>query len=242
MTNILAETSPTTRGRIVAVLYLTVLAGGIVAQGSISDGLIVPLDATTTAANIVANKSLYRLGFAIFMIEMAAQIAAAVMFYDILKPVNKSVARLSLIMGLTASGIKIMARLFYYVPLLLLGGASYLSTLEPAQLETLSLLFIKINAHATSMAMIFFGFETVLRGWLVFKSEFLPRFLGVLSMVAGCSWLLFLWPPLASRAFMGIILFAVTGLIISSGWLLVRGIDDAKWRARAALAQTSIWR
>jgi len=76
----------------------------------------------------------------------------------------------------------------------------------------------------------------------VFKSRFLPRFLGVLSMVSGLGWLTFLWPPLGSQAFVGVALFAIAGVVATSGWLFIRGVDDAKWREHAALAATSIWR
>lgn len=84
------------------------------------------------------------------------------------KPVNRSVARVSAIIGVTGSGIKTLARLFFYVPLLLLGGASYLAAIQPAQLEALSLPFIRINNQGAAIALVFFGFEGLLRGWLLF--------------------------------------------------------------------------
>jgi hypothetical protein len=242
MTTRLAEMSPSARGRILAALYLFVIVAGVTAQAVITDGLVVRDDAAKTAANIVANQSLYRLGFTIFMLEMAAQAVASMMFYDLLKPVNRSVARASLILGLTGCGIKTMARLFYYTPLILLGGASYLAAMTPAQLEALSLAFVRINSQGAAIGVVFFGFEGLLRGWLVFKSGFLPRFLGVLSMIAGAGWLTYLWPPLGSQAFMFVALFAIVGVFITTGWLFIRGVDDARWRARAALAATSIWR
>ena len=242
MTNPLAETSPSTRGRILAALYLFVIIAGITAQVFIADRLVVRDDAARTAANILANKSLYRLGYTIFMLEMIAQVGVSLLFYDLLKPVNRSLARTSAVLGLTGSGIKTMARLFYYVPLILLGGASYLTAIQPAQLEALALAFIKINNQGAAIAIIFFGFEGLLRGWLLFQSGFLPRFLGVLSMVSGLGWLTFLWPPLGSQAFIGVALFAIAGVFATSGWLFIRGVDDVKWRARAALAATSIWR
>jgi hypothetical protein len=242
MTNPLAETSPGTRGRILAALYLFVVIAGITAQAFISDRLVVGNDAAKTAANILANTSLYRLGFTIFMLEMVAQVGVSLLFYDLLKPVNRSVARISAILGLTGCGIKTMARLFYYAPLILLGGASYLSALQPAQLEALSLAFLRINSQGAAIGLIFFGFETLLRGWLVFNSGFLPRFLGVLSLIGGLGWLTFLWPPLGSQAFIGVALFAIVGVLATSGWLFIRGVDDVKWRERAALAATSIWR
>lgn len=96
-------------------------------------------------------------------------------------------------------------------------------------------------AETSPIGVIFFGFETLLRGWLLFNSGFLPRVLGVLS-ISGLGWLTFLWPPLGNQAFMGVALFAIVGVILTTGWLFIRGVDDVKWRARAALASTSIRR
>jgi hypothetical protein len=238
----ISETSPSTRGRILAGLYLLVIVCGIAGQVFISDRLVVSNDAAKTAANIVANRSLYRLAFTIFMVEMVAQVVLSAMFYDLLKPINRSVARITAIIGIVGAGIKTLARLFYYTPLILLSGASYLSAFEPTQLAALSLAFIKINNQGAAIGIIFFGFETVLRGWLLFRSEFLPRILGVLSMIGGIGWLTFLWPPLGSQLFTVVALFAIVGVFVTSGWLLIRGVDDAKWTDRAALAATSIWR
>lgn len=238
----LIEGSPSSRGRVLAALYLFVIAGGIVAQILIADRFVDRNDAAATAANILANRSLYRLGFTIFMLEMVAQVAVSALFYDLLKPVNRSVARLSLIIGLTGSGIKTMARLFYYAPLILLSGAPYLASLAPDQLETLSLAFIRINNQGAAIALIFFGFETLLRGWLVFRSEFLPRFLGVFSIVSGLGWLTYLWPPLGSQVFVAVALTAIAGVIATAAWLFIRGVDDEKWRARSVVAAASIWR
>jgi hypothetical protein len=205
MTTPLVESSPSTRGRILAVLYLVVITGGIIGQAIIADRLIDYGDAS-------------------------------------LKPVNRSLARLTMVLGLTGCGIKTMARLFFYAPLILLGGSAGLAAIEPAQLEALSLAFIRINSQGAAIGLIFFGFETLLRGWLIYQSGFLPRFLGVMSMIGGLGWLTYLWPPLGAQVFMFVALFALVGVIATSGWLLMRGVDDVKWRARAALAASSIWR
>lgn len=242
MTSHLRDASPSARGRIVAALYLFVITAGIVAQALIADRMVVAGDAGRTAANIAANRSLYRLGYTIFLLEMVAQVGVTVLFYDLLKPVDRGLARLSMVVGLVGSGIKTMARLFYYAPLIVLGGTAYLSALGQAPLEALALLFVRINDQGAAIALVFFGFETLLRGWLLYRSGFLPRFLGVVSMVGGIGWLTWLWPPLGSRAFMAVALFAVVGVVVTAGWLLVRGVDDAKWFARAELAATSRWR
>jgi hypothetical protein len=238
----LAESSPSTRGRILAALYLFVIAAGITGQAVIADRLIVSGDAAATAANIRANPSLYRLAYTIFMLEMVAQVMTSALFYDLLKPVNRTVARLMAIVGITGSGIKTFARLFFYAPLIVLGGAPYLTAFTPAQLDVLSTVLIRINSAGASIGLIFFGFEGLLRGWLVFNSGFLPRFLGVLSMIAGLGWLTYLWPPLGAQAFIFVALFAIAGVLMTTGWLFIRGVDEARWRERASLAATSIWR
>jgi hypothetical protein len=236
------EMSPSTRGRILAVLYLLVIIGGITAQAVIADSLVTSNDAQKTAASIVANKSLYRLAYTIFMLEMAAQVATTALFYDLLKPVDRGVARLSAIMGLIASGIKTMARVFFYAPLILLSGAAYLTAIDPAQLAVLSLVSIKVNSQAAAIAVSFFGFEGALRGWLIYRSGFLPRFLGVISVISGLGWLTFLWPPLGSAAFTFVAVFAIAGVVLTTGWLLVRGVDDAEWTEQAQRAAASVWR
>lgn len=242
MTHAFPDLSPSARGRILAAIFLVVTVGGIVGQAFILDRMIDPGDATKTAANIVADPSRYRLAYTIFMVEMVAQVVLSLMFYDLLKPVSRSLARIAAVIGVVGAGIKTFARVFHYSPLILLGGAPYLSALEPAQLSALSLAFVKIGTQGTAIALIFFGFETLLLGWLIFNSEFLPRALGVLTMLGGVGWLTYLWPPLGAQAFMFVALFALVGVVVTTGWLFVRGVDDVKWRRRAELSAASLWR
>jgi hypothetical protein len=169
MTTPLAETSPVTRGRILAALYLLVVIAGITAQSFIADRLVVRDDAARTAANILANMSLYRLGFTIFMLEMIAQVGVSTLFYDLMKPVDKSVARVALVIGLTGCGIKTMARLFYYTPLILLGGASYLAALQPAQLASL-FLWPPLGSQAfIGVALFAIAGVIAMSGWLFIR-------------------------------------------------------------------------
>lgn len=237
-----SDTSPVTKARIVAALFLATIVAGIIAQAVISDRLVVFNDASATATNILANTMLYRLAFTIYMIEMACQMAMAVLFYEILEPVNRSVARIALVLGLTGTGIKTLARLFYYAPLILLSGAQYLSPFDASEVQALSLAFLRINGQGAGIALIFIGFQTALDGWLVFKSTFLPKFLGVLSMIAGLGWITFIWPPLGHQLFMFVALIALLGSVAMIGWLFVRGVDEQRWREQATLAAASIWR
>jgi hypothetical protein len=173
---------------------------------------------------------------------MACQIASVVVFYALLKPVNRSVARTAMVLGLTGCGIKTVARLFYYTPLIFLGGASYLSVFDGNQLQALSLAFLRVNDQGAGIALIFFGFETVLEGWLIIRSTFLPKVLGVLGVIGGLGWLTFLWPPLGNQLFLFVALYALIASIITIAWLFIRGVDEERWRGQAAFAAASIWR
>ena len=237
-----AEMSPRTKGRFAGAVYLLYVAAGVYAQAFISDHLVVFSDAARTASNILANQSLYRLGFTVYLLEMAGQIATLVLFYQLLKPVSRTGAMLAAAFELTGCGIKIFSRLFYFAPLLVLGGAaSHLSVFNKEQLDAIALLLLRINDNGAAIALAFFGFSTVVQGWLVYRSGFLPRWLGVIEIIGGFGWLTFLSPPLGMRLFMYVAVFALLGLLAMIVWLLTVGIDEQRWRARAAQASSSIW-
>jgi hypothetical protein len=236
------EMSPTAKARLGGALLLATIIGGVIAQGFIADRMVVTGDAGATARNIVANPNLIRVAFAIFMVEMACQTAHVAVMYDLLKPVNHSLARAAAVFGYVGSGIKTLARLFFYAPLFVLGGASYLAAFDARQLEAVAYLLIRINAQGTQIALVFFGFGALMTGYLTLRSTFLPRVMGVLSLIGGASWLAFVYPPLGNRFFLPIILFALVSCAVTIGWLLVRGVDEKKWYEMAASSSSSIWR
>ena len=234
----IAKSSPRLTARITGVFYLITILTGIFAQGFVSERLVVGGDAAATAANILAHSSLFQLAFAVYMIEMACQIAMTALFYDLLKPAGKSVSLLAAFLGLAGCVIKTMSRLFFIAPLFILGGAHYLSVFSAAQLQALALLFLKVNDRGAGIALAFFGFYAILTGYLIIKSTFLPRILGVWSVVAGVGWLTFLYPPLGYRLFFYI---APVGLLGAAGlmlWLLVFGVNEQRWKEQASAAGT----
>src|ERR1041384_4716758 len=109
MTSPIAEMSPRRKARLTGVLYLITIAMGVIAQGTIADRLVTR-DAATTAANIVSHMSLYRLGFALFMIEMVAQVVMTMLFYELLKPVSRSASLVAAVVGVVGCGIKTLSR------------------------------------------------------------------------------------------------------------------------------------
>src|SRR6266567_3613431 len=230
----IAETSPRLKARITGALYLLTILTGIFAQGFVSGTLVVDGDAAATATNILAHRGLFQLGYAVYLVEMACQIAITALFYDLLKPAGRSISLLAAFLGLAGCVIKTVSRLFYIAPLFVLGGADYLAVFSPEQLQALALLFLKVNDHGAAIALVFFGFYAFLTGYLILRSTFLPRFLGVLSVLGGLGWLTFLNQPLGYRLFPYIAVLGILGAVALILWLLVFGVNEQRWKEQAS--------
>lgn len=240
--NRIVEASPKFKARLAGVFSLLTILGGIFAQGFISESLIINDDAATTATNILSHQSLLWFGFAVYLIEMACQITMTALYYDLFKPVNRSQSLLSAFFSLTGCIIKTFSRLFFIAPLFVLGNDSYLKVFNMDQLQALALLFLKVNDYGAGIALVFFGISTMLKGYLILKSTFLPRILGVLGILAGLGWLIFIYPPLAYRLFPLIALVGLIGAVVHIFWLLVFGVNEERWMEQAELAKESIWK
>ena len=229
----MSQTSPRLLGRIIALLILLIIVTGIFAGGFVSNRLISSGDAAATARNILANQGLYRLGFTVFLVEMVAQVAQTALWYVLLRPVNRSIAVSAAFIDLAGGVIKTFARVFYIVPLWVLlstaGASPLLRGFTPEQVGSIALLLLQINNRGAATALAFFGFSITLRGYLIFRSTFMPRWLGVLSMISGLGWLTFLYPPLGSRAFLPVVLFTLLSLALMIVWLLFFGVSEEKW-------------
>jgi hypothetical protein len=236
VTNKVGEASPRLKARITGVFYLLTILTGIFAQGFVSGRLVVDGDAAATATNILTHKSLFELGFTVYLIEMACQIAITALFYDLLKPAGRSISLVAAFLGLAGCIIKTFSRLFYIAPLFILGGAHYLNVFSPEQLQALALLFLKVNDHGAAIALVFFGFYALLTGYLILRSTFLPRILGVLSVFGGLGWLSFLNQPLGYRLFPYVAALGLLGATALILWLLVVGVNEQRWKEQAKLA------
>ena len=228
------ETSPRNIARLIAVLTLLTVVGGVYALGYVSDRLIVWRDAATTATNILAHRNLYLSAVAVYLVEMALSITTTALFYILLKPAGRSLSLVTLCMGLTACGIKTVGRVLFAAPLYLLGSTRF-HALSPDAINELSLALLLVNDHAAGIAMAFFGFQALLAGWLMLRATFLPRILGVLSILGGLSWLTHLWPPLGYRLGVLGLLVGVVGVLVQIFWFLVFGVNEERWREQAGV-------
>src|SRR6266850_2630326 len=163
MTSRITPSSPRFLARLTGLFFLLTILAGTFAQGFVSERLIDFSDAAATATNILAHRGLFQLGFTVYLIEMACQIATAALFYVLLRPVSKSVALSAAFLELTGCVIKSFARVFFIVPLFVLGGTnssapggvSVLSGFTTQQLQGLALLLLKVNDQGAAMALAF---------------------------------------------------------------------------------------
>jgi uncharacterized membrane protein YidH (DUF202 family) len=190
---------------------------------------VVSGDAAQTATNIVAHQTLFQLGFAGNLIAIATYVVVTALFYQLFKPVNRTVSLLAAFMSLMGCAVLAVGCVFYLAALPALPAAQ--------QSPTLALMFIKLYAQSFNTSFVFFGCYCLLIGYLIFRSTFMPRILGVGMMLAGLGWgLTFLWPPLVHYLSPYVMLSGVgeAALIV---WLLVKGVDSDRWNEQAAASR-----
>jgi hypothetical protein len=227
---------PRLKARIAGLLYLVNVAAGMFAEPFVRARLVVSGDAAATASNILGSQTLYRAAFAAEILAMICEVGLALLFYELFKPVNRSAAALVAFFRLVWAAIFALVSLFHIAPLYLLGGAPYLSAFTPAQLQALSLLSLKLHGVGYNVGLVFFGVECLLLGWLILRSTFLPRVLGALMAIAGLCYLVnsftaFLAPPIAGMLFPYILIPAFPAELGLTLWLLIVGLNPAKWSA-----------
>ena len=237
------EISSRTMSRLTGIFYLAAILGGVFAQGFVAERLINFGNAATTASNILANETLFRSGFTVYLLEMTAQIVMTLLFYYLLKPVSRSGALVATVLGLTGAVIKTVARIFFIAPLFVLHKGSALSGYNPEQLNSLSLVLLRINDEGAAIALAFFGPSTFIQGWLMLKSTFIPKWIGVLAIAGGVAWTSFYWPPLGRSMFNISAIIGLAGSLATIVWLIAYGVNEERFRERAvASATSSVWR
>ncbi len=227
--------SAQTYARIAGVLFLISMVAGGFGEFYVPTKLIVSADATATAKNIIASNSLFRLGFATYLVEAVCDITLSLVMYVLLRPVRKDLALLAAFFGLISTAVFAVAELFYFAATFILGGADYLKTFSPDQLNTLALLSLKFYGYGAGLFMVFYGVAGILRGYLIFRSGYIPKVLGILLAIGGLGFVmrnfaLVLTPAYASDVLL--LPMSIAGVSLTV-WLLARGINVSQWEAKA---------
>ena len=237
-----ARIFPQFYARLCGVLYLYIIVAGIFAELFVRSRLIVSTDAAATAGNIMANEELFRIGFSGELLHLTFDVAVAVILYVLLRPVDRNIALLAALMRFACDIILAVASLSHFVALRLYDDSGYLDAFSPDQLHTLALFALKLHGDGYAISLTFFSFACLALGYLIFRSGFLPRTLGVLMAVAGVCYLIdtfshFLAPAFASSLFPALFVPIFIAELSLALWLTVKGVNVGKWTEKASAAE-----
>ena len=220
-------TSTENPGRFAGLLYIALSLPGVFAMVYVPGKLIVHGNAVATASNISASEPLFRLGIAAQLISQAGFIFVALALYHLFKGVNRRLASLMVTLVVVQIPIAFLNELNYIAALILVRGADFLSLFEKPQREVLAMLFLNLHSQGIVVAEIFWGLWLFPLALLVYRSRFLPRFLGVWLVIDGFAYVILsltiiLLPQyqdkvstISQPAFFGEVAFMV--------WLLIKG-------------------
>ncbi|HEY9422836.1 MAG TPA: DUF4386 domain-containing protein [Thermoanaerobaculia bacterium] len=226
--------------RLGGALYLIIILGGLFGEALIRNRMIVPADASATAANIKSMESLWRIGIAGEFFMLMCTTCLALIFYKLLRPVSKDLAMLVVFFNLISVAIEAVNEQHLLAALFPLANAESLKLFQPEQLHAMTALTLKSYSYGFGISLIFFGFECILLGYLIFKSGFFPRTVGVLMAIAGACYLinsfaLITAPRVSSMLFPTILIPAFIGEAAFCFWLLAKGVNASAWSRRAAV-------
>jgi len=238
------EHSPQAYARLAGVSWLMTILTGTLAMFA-GGSVVVSGDAAATAARILTHEPLFRMGIAANLSATAWYLAATLFVYGLLKPVNRSLSLLAAFFSLVGCAVGVVGFAFQLAPLVVLGGAQYLSAFTAEQLRALAFLFLRLQGQASNIGFVFFGLHCLLVGCLVLRSTFLPRAVGVLMVCAGLGWLTdslasLLSPPFAPHLAPYILIPGILGEATLTLWLLVMGVNVSRWKVQAGAA--GAWR
>lgn len=234
----LADPSPRTKARLAGLSFLLYVVTGT--SGYFASQQLVSSDAAVTAANLLSNESMLRVAIAANLVAQAFYLVVIAILYDLFKPVDATASRLAAFFNLTSCAIASFDSLFQLGALDVLKGGPYLSVFNAQQLEALALLFLKLNVRALDMGQIFFGFQWLVIGYLILRSTFLPRILGVIAAFSGLWYLTRLHPPLVSALSPYTLAVPGIGVITLILWLTIKGVDSQRWTQQASTSDKSL--
>lgn len=217
--------------RIAGFCYLIVIATGLFSEVFVRQALKVSNDALATAQNIQTHEILYRLGFVADLINFIVGLPSVLIIYYLFKRVNKLLLQIALAFVIIQTAIIALNLLNQISPLLVLSKETYLNTFQPNQLATLSLLYLNIQIQGYAIGLVFFGFYCLLVGYVIFKSQMVPKFLGILYSISGLGYLINSFTMFLSKGFINVV-FTYVAIPIFIGelsfclWLIIKGVKS----------------
>jgi Domain of unknown function (DUF4386) len=230
----IAEASPRRTAKLGGLFELLEAITSGFGQVIVPGMLVISGDAASTAANVLSHGMLFRLSIVAAVIGVACHIAWTFFFYELFKPVNRGLTLAAVFFSLVATAVQAFSILFQLAPLVVLDPDHALSAFDSDQIQALALILFRISARAFEIYLVIFGFWCVLIGYLISRSTFIPKAIGVLEVLAGLCWLTFLWLPLAHSLSPYNQALAGLGEMSLTLWLLVMGVNVERWKEKAS--------
>jgi len=232
-------TTTSKNARIAGFLYLLLVIAGPIRLMYIPSKLLVHGNASATANNIAAHETLFRLGIVGDLLCGIILIFLVLAFYRLFKGVNEYLAVLVVILGgVLPAAIDFFVVLNDSAALILVRGTGFLSVFDKPQRDALAMLFLRMHDQEILAAEIFWGLWLLPLGILVYRSRFLPRFLGVWLIINGFAYLAIsltgLLLPQYEHAVANITFPALTGEVAFMLWLVIMGAKEQPLAAAAS--------
>lgn len=230
--------APRHLARVAGGLYLAIFLLAPFAEFGVRERLIAEGDPVTTARNIAGSQTLFRAAFASDLIVFAIEVAQAAVLYAMLWPAGRVMALVMSFARLAQATILGLNLLNMFTALQILTHPEYVGAFTEAQVQTLAFVFLTTQRAGYDLGLVFFAVHLGALGYLVFRSGFLPRVLGVLLAVSAVgyavnSFALFLAPSLATLTGHVVVVTALIGELPVTLWLLIKGLESKTWHARA---------
>jgi Domain of unknown function (DUF4386) len=233
------EASPQIYARTGGFLYLVIIIVGLWGEAFVRSRLIVANDAAKTAANILTHESLWRAHIAGELVLLVCGVGLLTIEYLLLRPISREISLLAMIFGIMSITTEAAITMYLIQPLFPLGSDPYLNVFTPQQLDTLARLSLRAHGYGFGLSLVFFGCFCIVVGYLIFNSNYLPKFVGMFMAIAGVCYLinsfaLILSPGLADLLFPFILIPSFIGELTLCLWLLIMGVNVRKWKQRVA--------
>ena len=230
------EINPQVYARVGGVLYLIMIALGMIEEVFIRGRIVVGGGAAATFANLQNMEMLWRTGIAIELLVVIINIALSVVLYVLTRPVHKELALLALLFNIVATAVESAYSIQLVEALFPLGRSAYLTAFTPGQLQAMTALAMKAHVFGFGISLLLFGPFFFVTGYLIFTSGYFPKPLGALYQLAGLAYLfngfaLVLAPQFAGRAFMIMAGPAFIGETSFAVWLVIKGVGIERWRS-----------
>lgn len=233
--------SPKNYTQLAGVLYLVIAVAGAFAIGYVPSVIVAAGDASATAANLIANKPLFGLGVLGDVVVMLAEIVLSVLLFALLKPVSGTLSLIALVARLTMVNIMAVNLLIYIFSMVLVDGFGASAGFAPEQVQATVQLLMEAHRYGIYVWDMFFGFHLLVLGYLIAKSGYFPRLMGLALMVGSFGYFLqglvkvtFVDNALLGMLVIGLLVVATVSELAFAFWLLIKGADAKAWTAAVA--------